>query len=506
MRNAELFMGLLLAVTVLAALARYVQIPYPLVGIVAGLGLGWIPGLPAPTLDPELIFLLFLPPLLYASAFLTSPAELRESAAAIGLLAVGLVVATLVVVAVVAHALLPLSWPVAFVLGAILSPTDPVAAVAILRRLGAPAAVSTVLEGEALVNDGTGLTAYKVALGAVGGTFAAAAAVGDFFLVAAGGIAVGLAAGELSVVVRKRIHEADLETAVSLLTPFAAYVPADRLGVSGVLAAVAAGVLVGARSVELSAPSTRLRTRAFWQVLTFVLESSLFLLVGLAVPEVLRRVDLGAGRLVLDVVLVALALLALRLAYVFAVRRGAPWRERLVQGACGIRGAVSVAAALALPLDVPDRDLVIAVTTGVVLATLAPPALGLGPLVARLGLTVPEARRRREAQARLSVVNAALACLGEIGERGGTPERVLSNLRDRYELRAEQIEQQLPDEDRQRISEKTPADGTMRALRLRLIDAQRGAIAELVRRREVDASLADRLEQELDLEASRLER
>lgn len=499
-------MGLLLAVTVLAALARYVRVPYPLVGLVAGLGLGWIPGLPAPSLDPDLIFLLFLPPLLYASAFLVSPADLRESAAAIGLLAVGLVVATLVVVAVVAHALLPLSWPVAFVLGAVLSPTDPVAAVAILRRLGAPAAVSTLLEGEALINDGTGLTAYKVALGAVGGTFAALGAVGDFFVIAAGGIAVGLAAGQVSVVVRKRIHEADLETAVSLLTPFVAYVPAERLGVSGVLAAVAAGVLVGARSLELSEASTRLRARGFWQVLTFLLESALFLLVGLAVPDVLRNVHLGAGQLVLDIVLVSVALLGLRLAYVFAVRRGAPWRERLVQGSCGIRGAVSVAAALALPLDVPHRDLVIAVTTGVVLATLAPAALGLGPLVRRLGLIVPDARRRREAQARLSVVNAALACLAEVGERGETSERVLANLRDHYELRAEQIEQQLPDEDRERMSDATPQDGTMRALRLRLVAAQRESIAELVARREIDASLADRLEQELDLEASRLER
>ncbi len=504
MHDTQILIGLLLVVAALAGVARVAGVPYPIVGLVGGLVLGVIPGVPSPHIDPDVVFLVFLPPLLYSAAFLTSPAELRESAVSIGSLAIGLVVVTLVAVAAVAHVLLAVSWPVAFVLGAILSPTDPVAAVAVLRRLGVPD-VGTVLEGEALVNDGTGLTAYKVAVGAVGGGFALGGAVGQFALIAAGGVAVGLAAGQVSVWVRKRVSAPDIETTISLGTPFLAYIPAEALGVSGVLAAVAAGLLVGARSVELSAPSTRVRARGFWQVLSFILESTLFLLVGLAVPDFVGNIDASAGAVLLDIAAVTAAVIGVRVVYVFAVRRRASWQERLVQGVSGIRGAVSVAAALALPLDVPDRPLLIAITTGVVLATLAPPSLALGRLVERLGLAEAAGRRRAETEARLVIANAALASIADATEEDELPERVLANLRDRYELRVDQLQERLEDERGLADGDDPRSSGAFRDLRSRVIDAQREALGELVAQRRIDATLADRIGRDLDLESTRLD-
>lgn len=504
MHETELFIGLLVVIAALAGAARLIRVPYPLVGLIGGLVLGVLPGIPTPHLAPQLVFLIFLPPLLYSSAFLTSPAELRRQAGPITGLAVGLVVATLVAVGVVAHALLGLNWPVAFVLGAILSPTDPVAAVSVLRSLGGPREVETILEGEALVNDGTGLTAYKVALAAVTGSFALLSSVGQFFLIALGGIAMGLLAGELSIRVRKRIRAGEIEATLSLLTPFAAYIPAESLGVSGVLAAVAAGVWVGRASSDLSAPSARIQVRGFWEILVFILESALFLLVGLEVPGVLAHLHVGAWTLVGEILAVAAVVIVVRLAYVFVVRRHSPWQERVVEGVCGIRGAVSVAAALALPLGVPHRDLVVAVTAGVVLVTLAPPSLGLAWLVERLGMIAPQEARREEAKARLAVARAALSCIDRAAERDEVSERVLLNLRERFELRAESLQETVDAPD------ATTTDGLARSPQLRrllgeVVAAQQQALQRLAAEREIDPSLADRLEHEVDLEASRLE-
>ena len=376
MAGAEALVFLLVAVALLAGAGLRFNVPYPVVLVVGGLLLGLIPGLPVPDLDPDIVFFAFLPPLLYAAAFQASAYELRANALAISRLAIGLVLGTVVAVAAVSHYVAGIPWAAAFVLGAVLGPTDPVSAAAVVRRLGAPTRIETILEGEALVNDGTALTAYKLALAAVAGTaLSAPETVGKFVLVAAGGIAIGFAVGWVLAHLRIAANEPSIDVVLSVLTPFAAYVPAEKVGASGVLAVVTAGVYIGTRSLELSEAGGRLRTVAFWQASEFLLNSLLFLLIGL---QVTRIVDDIEGRdlstLIAEVALLAAVVMVVRMTWAFVVSKHTNARERLVIGWSGMRGAVSLAAALAIPVEnFPDRDLVIFLAYGVVLITLVLP-------------------------------------------------------------------------------------------------------------------------------------
>ena len=250
-------MLLLLAIALLALLAGRLRIPYPVFLVLGGLAIAVVPGIPQLDLRPEVVFLVFLPPLLYAAAFTSSPRDLRREAGRIGLLAVALVVLTVLTVALVARLVLgELSWPMAFVLGAILAPTDPVAATAVFRRTPVPERVAVVVEGESLVNDGVGLTIYRAAVGAAtAGAFSLGAAALDFVLVSAGGVAIGLAVGWALNALKRRVQETEVEITLSLFTPYAAYIGAEQLGASGVLAAVAVGLYSGWRSTEAPACS-----------------------------------------------------------------------------------------------------------------------------------------------------------------------------------------------------------------------------------------------------------
>ena len=233
MQGIELIVALLLASTVLAGVARAIHVHYAIVLVLGGLAVGLVSGTSAPQVDPHTVLFVFLPPLIYAASFSSSTQDLRAHARAIGLLAVGLVLLSMTAVAAVAHAVAGIGWGPALVLGAILGPTDPIAATSVLRRLGAPDRISTILEGEALINDGTGLTVYKLAVAAVvSGHFSPGAGIVKFIAVAAGGVAVGLAAGWVSVEIRKRIDEPQIEISISLLTAYLAYIPADRIGAS----------------------------------------------------------------------------------------------------------------------------------------------------------------------------------------------------------------------------------------------------------------------------------
>src|SRR3954447_14025560 len=261
----ELFVFLLLAVAVLAGLGLRSGVPYPVALVLGGLVLGLVPGLPSPQVDPDVIFFVFLPPLIYAASISVSAAELRDNWRPIGLLAVGLVLVTIGAVAAVANAVLGVPWAAAFVLGAVLGPTDPVSAAAVLDRLGVTGRTKTILEGESLVNDGTALTAYKIALAAVGGSAGGAGGIGvKFVAVAAGGIAIGLVVGWVFAHLRRIVADPSLDVTLSVITPFLAYVPAEKAGVSGVLATVAAGLYIGTRSLDIIDPGTRLRTLSFW--------------------------------------------------------------------------------------------------------------------------------------------------------------------------------------------------------------------------------------------------
>ena len=290
--------GLLFSVAVLVTAARVLDVPYPIFLVVGGLGLGLIPGIPNIELEPDLVLLIFLPPLLYSASFFTGLRELRQNIRPISLLAIGLVLATALAVALVAHALIDgMSWPAAFALGAIVSPTDPVAATAIAGRLGVPRRVVTIVEGEALINDATALVAYKVAVTAVlTGAFSAWHAGAQFLYSGLGGAAVGLAVGWVVAQVRERLDDPPVEITIALVSGYAAYLPAEELGLSGVTAAVAVGLYMGSQTSRLTNSTVRMQGDAVWQILVFLLNSFLFVLVGLQLPSILDELEGRARR------------------------------------------------------------------------------------------------------------------------------------------------------------------------------------------------------------------
>ena len=523
MTDVEVFVFMLAAVALLAALGRRSHVPYPIVLVVGGLVLGLVPGLPAPEVDPDVILFVFLPPLLYFAGFSSSAYELRDNAVPIGLLAIGLVLVTVVAVAALAHWVVGLPWAVAFVLGAVLGPTDPVSAGSVIRRLGAPGRLVTILEGESLVNDGTGLTAYTIALAAVGtaGVALGSAAL-QFVGVALGGIAFGLAVGWLFGRLRRWADEPSIDVTLSLLTPFAAYVPAEELHVSGVLAAVTAGVWIGHQSLGLSGPESRLRTMTFWQALDFLLNSLLFLLIGLQLTSIVGRIaDTALLTLTGHALLLTAVVIGVRLLWMFVVPGliavATPFRddlgsksapgERLVVGWSAMRGAVSLAAALAIPEVVesgahfPHRDLVVFLAYAVVLLTLVLPGLTLAPLVQRLGLGQDEARRRADAEARARLTHAALERLQELARDERPPDRVVERLRERYQARLDRLEARLDeDADGDRGRDQREAARLSKAM----LEAERELLVDLQRDRAYPADLLQHIQREIDLDESRL--
>src|SRR4051794_5263432 len=276
----------------LNALANWLQVPYPIPLVLGGLLIGLIPGTPDIQLDPNLVLLVFLPPLLYASAFFADLRALRADARVIALNAIGLVLVTAAVVAVIGHEVIGLPWAMSFALGAIVSPTDPAAATAIMRRVGAPRRLVNILEGESLFNDATALVTYKVAVGAaVGATVSASHTLLQFFLEAGGGIAIGLIVGWAIAEVRKRVTDINTELTISLFSAYGAFIPADQLGASGVLAVVACGVYLGFRAPEIASPESRMQGFGMWTTLTFLLNATLFILIGLQLPVIVGELS-----------------------------------------------------------------------------------------------------------------------------------------------------------------------------------------------------------------------
>src|SRR6266545_2186078 len=462
--------AILVAVALLLIVAHLVRVPYPILLVVGGLGLSFVPGIPEIQLPPDLVLIAVLPPLLYGAAFFTSLRDLRENAGAISLLAVGLVLTTMLVVAAVAHFLIAdLSWHGAFVLGAVVSPTDPTAVSAIAERLGLPRRIVALIEGESLVNDGTALVAYKFAVVAVvTGSFSLADAAGSFLLNVVGGIAIGLGVGFLIRQVRRRLDDPPLEITISLLSGFFAYLPAQAAGVSGVLAAVTVGIYMGWHTPELTSAQTRLQGIAVWEILFFLLNALLFALIGLQLPGIL---DALSGRstatLIGYAVLVTAAVIAARFLWVipgtfltarFRRRRRPiqdPGKAAVLIGWSGMRGAVSLAAALALPLTTdagqpfPNRPLIIFLTFGVILGTL-----------------------------------------------------VLQRLRGMFGFRRERFRSRFDPESDGAVEDRSAA---FQRLMRELLDAERDAVFELRRTRRIDDDVMRRVVRDLDLEEARLD-
>ncbi len=515
--------GLLVAIAGLGVLARIVRVPYPVTLVLGGAVIGFLPGVPSVELDPDLVLLIFLPPLLYGAAFFTSVRDLRRNAKPIALLAIPLVLVTMAAVALVAHHAIGLDWGPAFVLGAIVSPTDAVAPAEIMRRIGAPRRLITIVEGENLTNDWTALVLYRFAIAAVvTGSFSVWEAIPKFVGTGVGGVAIGLVAGRIIREVRARIDDPPTEITISLLSGYAAYLPAVELGLSGVIAAVTVGLYMGWHTPQLTTPLMRLQGIAVWEMLTFILNALLFLLVGLQLPGVVDGLSgHSAGELIWWGLLVSVVVIGMRLLWMFlvpsAVRmsdrrasegpRRAPPAERLAVGWAGMRGSVSLAAALAIPLQTdagagfPNRELIVFLAFGVILVTLVGQGLTLGPLISRLGLQDDGAEEREERVARQRLADAGLGRIDELGEPDWISEDSLGRARGILDYRSRRFGA-LVEGDGDRYEERTSA---WRRLMYELYDAQREELVSMRNRGEISDEVRRKIERDLDLEESRLE-
>jgi len=510
MQDIESILVLLLAAALLVRLADYGRIPAPIVLVLGGLAIAFVPGLPDVELEPDTIFLLFLPPLVYAAAWRSSPLELRTVMRPLALLSVVLVFLTAAVVAVVAHALVPeLNWAEAAILGAILAPTDAVAPISIFRRLHAPDRVRLLVEGESMINDGTALVLYRIALGvAAGGAFSLADAGLEFVGVAAGGIAVGLAIAYVSDLVLRRQHESDLAIMLSVLTAYGAYIGAEELHVSGILAAVAAGLYAGYRSPHSLDADVRLNAVAFWSVLVFGLEITLFVLLGLQLPDIVDTLDQssdGVAELLPAVAAIAAASIATRLAFVFAMRgdAGETLGERFAVGWSGMRGAVSLAAALAVPLSVDGRPQIIFLTFALILVTLVGQGLSLPFVIRALRLEQPRRWSDEEAVARMEAAQSALDRIDEMERDGRASPAQLQRLRDLYRARFRMCQAVLGGEDPEAAArEQRIAD--YGELRKELIGIERSELLTLRSNGRLRDQTLRQIERDLDLEEARI--
>jgi Na+/H+ antiporter len=511
---------LLIAITALTVLAQALDVPYPILLVIGGSVLGYMPGVPRVELDPDLVLLIFLPPLLYHAAFFASIRELRSNARPIALGAVGIVLATMCAIAVVVHAALPhIPWAAAFALGAIVSPTDPLAAVAIARRLGVPRRLLVVIEGESLVNDGTALVAYSTAVAVgIGGSFSLLHATGDFVVDVVGGAAVGVAISLVLTWVLRRITDDTITVTVSLIAGYAGYLPAEELGVSGVIAAVTVGLIIGHRSPELSSPGARLRGFAFWDVLVFLLNAVLFVLVGLQLPEILESQDRSATVLLGLGLLVGLVVIATRMLWVHTtpyviraldrrpqqVARRVGWRARTIIGWAGLRGAVSLAAALALPPGFPERDLLLWLTLCVIFATLVVQGLTFPALIRALGVEEDGTFAREELLARKAAARAAIDRVTELRDERWTRDESADRLQAIHQFRYRRLAQRAGHGDDEEEDLDVRSLHWQRMVR-EVLDAQRRAVTRLRDDGAVSDEVLHIVLRELDLEDQRLE-
>ena len=526
MGEAELLIaGLLVAVAGLSALARLLAVPYPIVLVVGGALLGFVPGLPEVTLNPEVVLVVFLPPLLHSSSIFADFGFLRTSLRAMTLTAVGLVLVTMCAVAWAAHALIPgMSWEAAFVLGAIVSPTDPLAAATILRRLEAPRRIVSAVEGEGLFNDASALVAYRVAVTAVvAGSFSLANATLDFVLAAAGGIAIGLVVGWAVAEIRQRTTDAQVSITISLLTGYAAFVPADALGASGVLATVTAGIYMGIRGPRILPARIRLQGFFVWDILDFLVNATLFVLIGLQLRMVVDALHgYSTGELAGYALAVTAVVVGTRLVWLFTVpyliravdrresqrerRSSASWR--LVVGWSGMRGAVSLAVALAIPLETdagsgfPQRDLIIFLTFAVIFFTLVVQGLTLPALIRRLGVTDDGTDANEELRARLVATKAAIDQIDALAAEEWTRDDTIKRMRGLYEYRKRRLAAQAGKIEDDGYEDRSLAYQQMIQI---VLSAQREALLTLRANNELSNEAMNRILRELDLEESRLE-
>lgn len=454
MHHAEPVVPLLVLMAVLVIVAHKSTIPYPVLLVLGGLSLSFVPILPVIRLDPNLVLFFFLPPLLFPAALFTSWRDFRRNLRSILFLAIGLVLMTTIVVAWVAHSFIAgLPWAAAFALGAIVSPPDAAAAEAILKRLHVPARIGAVLGGESLVNDATALVAYQFAVAAmVTGQFSLGGASLRFLLVGLGGVGLGLLVGLVMRWVQGRLDDPPVQITISLLTPFAAYLLAERLEVSGVLAVVAAGMYLGWHSTALSA-RTRLQVQAFWEMAAFFLNGFIFIMIGLQLPGILRNLSQEPlSRLTTYAILISATVVLVRIAWVFPATYlprwlsrkmrerdpVPPWQHSVLIAWAGMRGVVSLAAAFALPIVLanrhpfPGRSYILFLTFCVILTTLVFQGLTLPILIRKLGVEDDGVIESEERRARLRANEAAVDFIEQKALEEHFPEEVMVRVRAEY--------------------------------------------------------------------------
>jgi monovalent cation/hydrogen antiporter len=511
--------SLLVAVAFLSALATRIGIPYPILLVVGGLALGFAPGIPDVQLDPDLVLVVFLPPLLYSAAFFANLRELRADARVITMTSTVLVVVTAAAVAVAAHALVDgLPWAVAFALGAIVAPTDPVAATQILRRFAVPRRLVNTIEGEALINDASALVLYRIAVAAIGGTaFSLLDASLRFVAGAAGGVAIGLVVAVVIRELRSRLDDPPVEITISLLSGYAAYIPADAVGASGVVAAVTTGIAIGWWAPGIATPAVRQQGFALWSLLTFLLNAILFVLIGFQLPRILDALSgespgflLGTAAAISAVVILTRIVWAMGTPYVIRaldrrpsqVARRVGWRSRFVSAWSGMRGAVSLAAALALPATTPQRDLVVFLTFAVIFATLVLQGLTLPAVIRWVHLETDDGEEREELKARLVATQAALARLEELGAEDWTRDDTIERMTGLFDYRRRRLKARAGKIEDDGYEDRSQA--YQRTLR-EVLEAQRAAVVALRNDGTISNDVMHRIERELDLEDERLE-
>jgi monovalent cation/hydrogen antiporter len=527
MTEAFVLVTFLGAVVVLTVAAKRLKIPYPIVFVIGGIVLAFARHLPHPHVEPDFILLLIIPPLLYGAAWSTDWLEFRRAAFPITLHAVGLVIVTMAAVAVVVHYAVPsFGWPLAFTLGAIVSPPDAVASEAIFERLAIPRRLAAIVSGECLMNDATALVLYRFALAAViTGTFSLARAGIAFVVVAVGGALVGLGSAVLMeailrYIARRGYTDPLITSIVLLLAPFAAYLPAEALHVSGVLAAVSAGLLLSRRSSNFLDSESRVLGSSVWRLLIFILNAFAFLLIGLQLPAILEALEPHVRDYVLYGLLLSVTVIIVRIAWIFpssylaqlfpGLRASNPfpsWRNVSVLSWAGMRGIVSLAIALGLPYTLgnepfPQRSVTIFFTFCVIFVTLVFQGLTLGPLIERLGVTETSPRGKREAALRIRALEAGMARLREeeLARRSPLEQEIVDRILDEYRQRIDVLRGKA-EKDEPDAARESRLD---RIIQKSALGAERRAIAQMRHEGEIPDEIYRSIEYDLDLATLRL--
>ena len=512
----------------LTYLARRLRIADPILLLLGGIVLSQLPDLPAIVLAPDLVFLLFLPPILFGAAYFTPIRDFRANLRPILLLAIGLVLFTTAAVALVAQQLTGMPVAAAIALGAIVAPPDAVAATAVFRRLGVPRRIVTILEGESLLNDASALIVYRLAVvaGAAGADSVAFSLGGaaadvvdvaiDFVVVGAGGLAIGAIVGAIITRTLHRTADPVIEIIISLLAPASAYLAAEQIGVSGVLATVVAGLITGQRAARVLSPDARLMGAGVWQTVIWLINAFVFMLIGLQLPAILAAVlvDHAPGELLGLGLAVSVTAIIARIVWVYpatylprflsaSLRARDPYppaRSVFILSWAGMRGVVSLAAAFALPAEFPSRDLILFLTFCVIAATLIGQGLTLPWLIRHLGVLAPPGQNGEEVHARLAAVEAALQRLEELKNDYPDHLPLIEQLREEYEHEAGHVMPQPgagPDEAEQELLDH-------RAIRNAVLVAEREAVIALRDARVINDETLRAIERDLDLEALRV--